>query len=712
MLRRITATRVLLALVVIGPLATLVFWWLGTLPGHVEPEIGREDFGNVPDAIVAMFYIGVAATIGVTAYLFAVRAKNYERGASESRTGNWGKRFLEFWRGVSMRSVMEDPVAGVMHSMIYFGFLVLFAGTITVEINHLAPTGLKFLEGGFYQGFSFTLDVAAVVFTLGVLWAMIRRYGAPPWRIRSKTRPEDGWMLGLLLIIGVTGLAVEAARITEMGRPDFEVWSFAGYGLSYLVPTSVASVVHQSLWVAHALTFVAFLIALPTTKLRHMVTSPANMLLSHRDRPKGAMREMPNLMEVDDIETVGAAEIKDFTWKQLLDTDACTICGRCTSVCPANQTGKPLDPREIVLKLGEVAARTATPAVSPPVGVDAEITVSSESVFERITAEEIWACTTCRACDDICPVDIEILDKILDMRRYLSLMESNFPSQLGNAFISMENSSNPYGMSQQNRADWTRDVDFEVKLLGHDGTTAEYLYWVGCAGSFDDRNRKVTVATARLLHAAGVDFGILGPLELCTGDPARRAGNEFVFQQLALQNIETLDDLGITKVITQCPHCFNTLANEYPQFGGDYEVIHHSEFLMQLLGEGRITPKNGAPGATVTFHDPCYLGRHNDVFLAPRRVVGAVAELVEMPRNGTKSFCCGAGGSQMWMEEATGKKVNLERTEEAIATGADAIATGCPFCYVMLDDGVKDLGKDDEVVVRDIAMLLAERSLD
>jgi Fe-S oxidoreductase len=297
------------------------------------------------------------------------------------------------------------------------------------------------------------------------------------------------------------------------------------------------------------------------------------------------------------------------------------------------------------------------------------------------------------------------------MRRYLTLMESEFPSQLGSTFISMENSSNPYGMSQQNRADWTRDLDFEVKVLGEEGVTAEYLYWVGCAGSFDDRNRKVTVATAHLLHEAGVDFAILGTRELCTGDPARRAGNEFVFQQLALQNIETLNELGVTKVITQCPHCFNTLANEYPQFGGDYEVLHHSQMLLRLLDEERIKPKNGAAGA-VTFHDPCYLGRHNDVFLAPREVAGAVGDLVEMRRNGTKAFCCGAGGGQMWMEEQTGKKINLERTEEAVATGAGTIATGCPFCYVMLDDGVKDLGRDEQVAVKDIAMLLAERSLE
>ncbi len=535
------------ALGVVIAVGILASWWLGSLPEENVPDIGRAVFGNIPGLVVAAFYAVVASAAFVSVLLFADRARNWQRGAADDRTRMLKRRLHELRRGLSMRTLLRDPGAGLMHSAIYFGFLVLFAGTVTLEIDHILPADLKFLEGGFYEGYSFVLDLFALVFLGGLGWAALRRYGSRPWRLRSKTRPEDGLILLTLALIGLGGLAVEAARIALEGRPDFETWSFVGYPLSYLVPESSAAGLHQGLWVFHVLTFVAFLLVLPTTKLRHMITSPVNMYLSPRERPKGAMREVPNLMEAmesGELETVGANLVGEFTWKQLLDTDACTVCGRCTSVCPANITGKPLDPREIVLKLGEVAAATATDPLSPPVGIDGALTVSSESVFERITSEEVWACTTCRACDEICPVNIEILDKILDMRRYLSLMESDFPSELGKAYISLENSANVYGMSQGSRGDWTDQLDFPVKVLGEPGVEAEYLYWVGCAGSFDDRNRKVTLSTARLLHQAGVDFAILGPRELCTGDPARRTGNEYVFQGLALQNIETLNDLG------------------------------------------------------------------------------------------------------------------------------------------------------------------------
>jgi Fe-S oxidoreductase len=705
---RVSASQVLGVLAGLAVVGTLVLWWLGTLPEEPEFVVGRVVFGNIPELVIAVFYVTVATFLAVSIGLFAQRAKSWERGTWERRSGDFKRRLHRFREGVTMRTVMEDPAAGLMHAMMYYGFIVLFIGTVILEIDHLLPVQFKFLHGDIYMAYSAVLDAAAAVFLIGVGWAAVRRYIVKPWKIRSKTRPEDAWILIVLAGIGITGLATEAARIMVVGQPSFEQWSFIGYALSNLVPQGSASGIHQVFWISHVFTFVVFLVILPATKLRHMVTTPVNLALSPRERPKGAMREMPNLMEATDIESIGASVVGEFTWKQLLDTDACTICGRCTSVCPANTTGKPLDPREIVLKLGTVAAMSAVPPLAPPVGIDPVITVTSDNVFELITPEELWACTTCRACDEICPADIEILDKILDMRRYLSLMEADFPSELGKSYVSMENSSNPYGVDQNTRGDWTDALDFDVKRLDEPGVTAEYLMWVGCAGSFDDRNRNVTIATARLLHKAGIDFGILGAKELCTGDPARRTGNEYVFQGLALQNIETLNDLGVDKIITQCPHCFNTLGNEYPQFGGEYEVMHHSELLSILVEEGRLTPTSS--GETIVFHDPCYLGRHNDTFLAPRTIVESSGIRVEMARNGTNSFCCGAGGGKFWFEEHTGKKVNIERTEEAVGTGAEVIATGCPFCYVMLDDGVKEIGADEQVVVQDIAMLLDSRT--
>jgi Fe-S oxidoreductase len=536
----------------------------------------------------------------------------------------------------------------------------------------------------------------------------LNRYVARPGRLRSKTKPEDALILGLLAVMGLTGLLVESARITLNGRPGFEVWSFVGYPISSLIPEASAGSLHLTFWIVHVAAFVGFLVVVPVTKLRHMFTSPANMFLSPRSRPKGAMREMPNLLEAEDIETIGASVVTDLTWKQIFDTDACTICGRCTSVCPANITGKPLDPREMVIKTGEVAASVA--GVSGPVSSLAVLD-GDGGLFDRVQPDEVFACVACRACDEICPVNIEILDRILDMRRYLTLMESEFPSELGRAFVSMENQANPWGLSRQARGDWTRELDFEVPVLGENGKDrADYLWFVGCAGSYDDRNTAVSASLARLLHRAGIDFAILGPREACTGDPARRAGNELVYQQLALENIATFDELGVTRVITQCAHCFNAIANEYPQLGGNYEVVHHSQLLAELLTQGRIEAPSGENGKAkkVAYHDPCYLGRHNDIYLAPRSVVGSTPmELVEMPRHGTRALCCGAGGARFWMEEQTGKKINIERAEEALATGADEIAVACPFCFVMLDDGVKELGRDD-VKVRDLAMILAD----
>ena len=690
---------------------------------HDDSEITREVFGNIPDPLRVTFYTVIPVLIVYGAVLFANRMKNWERGAPDNRattSGNAKRRFGDFRSGVYMQTLLREPAAGLMHSLIYFPFLVLLAVTTVLEVNHQVPEGLKFLHGDVYRAYTLVGDVAGVLFLVGVVWALLRRFGPRrfrPYRIRIKTKPEHAAGLVVFAAIGVTGFGAEAFRIAATAAdrggdlPSAETWSIIGYPLAQAVDSIgfFADSVHgwhQAWWIAHVLAFMVFLALLPITMLRHMFTSPLNMYLQDRDRPKGAMKPLPNLMETE-LESFGASTIEEFTWKQLLDTDSCTMCGRCTAVCPAHATGKPLDPREIVLKTGEVMAATGTPVVSPPIGTDDEITVPANWMFDRITSEELWACTTCRACDEVCPVNIEILDKILDMRRYLSLMESDFPTELGTAYRSMENSGNPWGLSQSDRTEWVGDLEGIEVIDGGDPFEAEYLYWVGCAGSFDDKNKKVSRAMAQLMQRAGVSFSILGPSEMCTGDPARRSGNEYIFQMLAMQNVETLNGMGVKKIVTQCPHCFNTLANEYPQMGGHYEVVHHSQLLEWLVDQGKLDLSEARLDERLVYHDSCYLGRHNDVYLAPRKVVGSISgiELVEAERSGTNGMCCGAGGGRMWMEENVGKNINVERSQELLATGATRIATACPFCYVMIDDGVKGEGvEESEVKVGDIAL--------
>ncbi len=699
-----------------GMIPHLVHW-------HNDSPIQREVFEGIPGYLQIAFYTIIPALLVWGSLQFADRIRNWERGAPDRRKTtkkNFKQRLADYRAGVYMRTLLRDSAAGLMHSMMYFGFLVLLGVTTVLEVDHQLPPALKFLHGDVYRAYAAVGDIAGIVFTSGVIWAIIRRYVQRPYRIRIKSKPEHAIGLGVLLAIGVSGFGSEMFRIAESQAAginmDHEKWSVLGYPLAQLVngwSESTLNTMHQVLWTSHVLSFIAFLIILPITMLRHMFTSPLNMYLKDRERPKGAMKAMPNLTETS-LETFGAHVVEDFTWKQLLDLDACTMCGRCTSVCPAHATGKPLDPREIVLKSGEVMAATASHArggkVSPPLSVDSEITISANSLFERISSEEIWACTSCKACDEICPVNIEILDKILDMRRYLSLMESDFPAELGNAYRAMENQGNPWGMSQSDRGEWAKDLDVTVLDPGA-AFNHEYLYWVGCAGSFDDKNKKVTQSMAKLLKRAGIDVAILGPSEMCTGDSARRSGNEYLFQMLAMPNIEMLNGMGVRKIITQCPHCFNTLANEYPQFGGTYEVIHHSQLLEHLIDSGKLDVSDATLEERITYHDSCYLGRHNDVYMAPRNVVGSIkgVDIVEMPRNGTKGMCCGAGGARMWMEETIGTKVNDERAAEAISTGASRVATACPFCYIMLDDGVKGAGKEEhEVKVADISIHLLD----
>jgi len=444
---------------------------------------------------------------------------------------------------------------------------------------------------------------------------------------------------------------------------------------------------------------------------------------------KGEPIDFENIDELDEDAALGVGKVEDFTWKGLLDFTTCTECGRCQSQCPAWNTDKPLSPKLVMMNLREHAYAKAPYLLASS---DDERKSLSQLVLDEqekplvgpadvavIDEEALWACTSCGACVQQCPVDIEHVDAIMDMRRYQVLIESSFPSELNGLFKGLENKGNPWNMSPSGRMDWAKDLPFEVKQVGTDVETlaeVEYLFWVGCAGAYEDRAKKTTQAVAELLNIAGVSFAVLGDGETCTGDPARRAGNEFVFQQLAMQNAEVFKETGAKKVVSTCAHCFNTLKNEYSQLGVELDVIHHTQLLNRLVREGKLTPVAPADsslnGQKITYHDPCYLGRHNQVYDAPRELLDIIpgAEYAEMPRNKTKSFCCGAGGARMWMEEKIGTRINVNRTTEAVETGADKIATGCPFCRVMLSDGLTAKQADgsarEEVEVQDVAQLL------
>jgi Fe-S oxidoreductase len=398
----------------------------------------------------------------------------------------------------------------------------------------------------------------------------------------------------------------------------------------------------------------------------------------------------------------GVATVEQFTWKGLLDFTTCTECGRCQSQCPAWNTGKPLSPKLLVLSLRDHAYAKLGPGDGQ---AEAQLPLIGDADAQGVIDPDVlWSCTTCGACVEQCPVDIEHVDHIVDMRRYQVLIESSFPPEAGVMLRNLESKGNPWGAPPASREDWTKGLGFEVPRVT-DGGEFEYLFWVGCAGAFDDRARKTTRAVATLLHEAGVSFAILGNGETCTGDPARRIGNEFLFQMLAQQNVETLNEAGVTKIVATCPHCFNTLANEYGQLGGDFQVLHHTQLLADLVATGRLTPVEPIDGG-VTYHDPCYLGRHNRVFTPPREVLGAAAGAIsEMPRNSERSFCCGAGGARMWMEERIGKRINTERVQEALSTGAHTVAVGCPFCMTMLSDGVNSIAAGQAEVV-DVASVL------
>ncbi len=643
--------------------------------------------------------------------LFARRARwliaNLKVGKPEDRFDQQGRRIARMLRvAFGQSKLLREPFAGLLHCFIFWGFVILLAAVAESIGEGLFPGfSLSFL-GPLYAPLVFLEDLIGGLVFVAVVISLLRRLIAPPKRLQVQGHAKWDAIIILTLIFGVmvTMFGQNAVRIALGNGTDSGARFLSTLIASAFrgVDPAALNILYGVFFWGHILIVLGFLNYLPFSKHLHVLTSVPNVYFASLG-PRGAIKPI-NLAD-ETLTKYGATDIDDLTWKQLLDGYTCTECGRCTAACPANNTGKVLNPKKIIT---DVRARTFEKApllaAGPGDGNGAREQALAHQLLDNfITEQELWACTTCMACVQECPVTIEHLDTIMDLRRGLVLNESRFPDELKTTFGNLERNFTPWGFSHATRADWARGLD--VPLMAGK-KTADYLFWVGCAGSYDARYQAVSRAFVALLNKAGVDFAILGTEEKCNGDPPRRMGNEYLAQTLITENIATLNGYGVKKILVTCPHCLQSLGKEYKQFGGDFEVIHHSVFLKRLIDEGklRLTPSQKA---VVAFHDPCYLGRYNGEFDAPRDLVGAAGgSLTEMERSRSRSFCCGAGGGRMWMEEREGKRVNLERTDQALAAKPDVIGTGCPFCMTMLTDGVKERGAAETVKVRDIAEIV------
>ncbi len=691
-----------------------------------------------------------AAVLLAAAGFFAFNAQRLARylqfgqGAESSRISEMPTRIKNLlWIGFAQSKILRDPLAGPLHAGVFWGFLVLTIGTIEILLQ------------GVFNGFSYDAFLPAPVFAVYTLsqelfaLLVLSTVSALIWR-RVVTKPkrlqgpgthqaEAVIILGVIAALMITLLLMfgfASARQRGMEPGLHPIGGMLGHAFSGLSADAQFTGFAVNWWL-HALLILGFLNFLPYSKHLHVLTSLINTFFSNTSGPgtKGAMKPMD--LEAEGVEIFGAKDIEQLSWKNLLDGYSCTECGRCTAACPANLTGKLLSPRKIVVdtrarlleKAPLLVAREEAAAAGPHAGggdhdahggtavaeaPDAAIeALLGKSLLDHyITEEELWACTSCRACVQECPVSIDQLEIINEMRRNLVLTESRFPEELLPAFEGMEQKGNPWSFAPGDRAGWAEGLEIPTMAeLAASNDTPDILFWVGCMGSFDERAKKVTVAFARILKAADVKFAILGQEEACHGDPARRMGNEYLYQVLAKAAVETLNGYKVTTIVTHCPHCFHQIGSEFPQWGGTYEVIHHSEYLERLLKEGRV-PMDEADNErlVVAYHDSCYLGRYNDVYDAPRETLRRalpILDLVEPARTKDRGLCCGAGGGRMWMEEKEGKRINVERTEELLATGASTIAVACPFCMTMIADGVTAKGASADVL--DLAEIVAGR---
>ncbi len=584
---------------------------------------------------------------------------------------------------VGQSKLLQRLLPGLMHAAIFWGFLVLFPTILIAMIGAVDPHATLPWLGA--QGwYALLVDVFALLVLIGVITAFVIRKVQRPARFKGSHRGEADVILLLIAGIVISLFLWHSSQIALRLNDYPASWAPISNALSHALRGPVVPYLERAAVWAHVLIILSFLVYLPYSKHLHILVAAINVYFG-RTRARGRLE--PINFEVPEQEVrFGSARATDMTWKQMLDTMSCTECGRCQDVCPAYATGKALSPKLLIMAMRDQLLSGASTPIVP----------------NAVTDDIVWDCVTCGACVRECPVNIEHIDHVIDLRRNLVMVESRFPEEAGTMLRDVDRSSNPWGKPQADRVQWAEGLG--VRVLQPGDAAPDVLFWVGCAPAFDERARKGAISTAKLLKEADVDFAILGPREACTGDPARRMGDEYTYQRLAGENVATLNGAGVKKIITTCPHCFNSLGNEYPDFGGKYEVVHHTEFLAQLVREGKLSP---APSdRTITYHDSCYLARHNDVRDQPRELVAAVGKAVEMPRNRERTFCCGAGGARMWMEEKRGRPINQERVREAAATGAETLAVACPFCTVMLDDGVRETGA--KLQVFDLATLLAE----
>lgn len=720
--------------------------------------------GSLTNVVVMYAIFAFSMLIALTGILRRAELWTSGKPAPE-RLGDWGLRFIDLLQWVVLqRGVLREKTAALAHTLIFIGFLALLFATTMVFIDH--DLGIRIYQGNFYLFVTILSDLLGIGLLFGCGIAAHRRYIKRADMVHN--RPLDWLLLATLSVLVIQGFVLEGLRIHVTADP----WAaYSPIGLLFarffwFLSAPQASALHYFFWWFHAVTVFAFVAVVPYSKFFHVLASSVNLFFRRSSRPKGALPypgDIGAMMEAGDEFSIGLGTIKDYTWKQLLDLDACTSCGRCQDACPAYASGKPLSPKWVVLDTrnhalslmaqGKLGAESLAPAglkkidswltnslllrgsglVKPGVGPelnyqagfraknelvrDAEIHIGA-SVDARIAGEVMdpmafWSCTTCMACVEACPVGIQHVDQIVENRRNMVVMQGELPKEAQGTLRALEQRGNPYG-APEDRIKWIEDLD--VRIV-EPGDSVDYLYWVGCVSSYDPRKQKIARSLVKLMKAAGLSFGILGTAEGCTGDPARRLGEENLFQTMAKMNIETLKGVRFQTLVANCPHCFNTIKNEYPQFGNlgegkQPEIIHHSQLLRKLLAEDKL--KLSDESKTFTFHDPCYLGRYNDEYDAPRESLRGVKSLkiVEMDRSREKGMCCGAGGGHFWMDLKIGTRVNAMRADQAAETGASNVATACPFCLQMMEDGIKITNRDEQMQVKDIAEVLAEHLVD